>query len=155
MNYDNYVFLDELEKHETYLRLLGILERRADVIEYVPRDGYDPNDAFYKIGKRFVINEYHTTEWAGIASGSGLLCSLRADGSVFKLLRTYESFFGRDKRKKYPDRWNDWAFYDKNGVLLFYTVPHEYEAVILNELIKELNNDNQKRKNQNHDGRRY
>ena len=148
IDYDNYSFYDEVENHEKFLKLLEALERRTAEIEYVQRDGNDPkNDPFYKIGERFIVSEYHATEWTGIAVGSGMLYKFRADNAIFKLLRTYESFFGRDERKKYPDCWNDWAFYDKNGALLFYTVPHEYEACISFDLLKELNNDNKKRKN--------
>lgn len=148
INYENYNLYRGVEKHEDYLKLLEALELHTAEIEYVRRDGSDPeNDPFYKLGKRFIISEYHTTEWTGIAGGSGTLYKFRADNSVFKLLRTYESFFGWDKGKAYPDCYNDWAFYDKNGDLLFYTVPHEYEACISFELLKELNYDNKKRKN--------
>lgn len=153
INYDNYVWYDEIRDRQKYLKLLDALERRTWEIEYVQgsRRSWNENDAFIKSVRSSVKSCYPTDEWTTYShpgNNEGMMYRLKADKAVFKRLRAFGNFFEKySGNDKYLETWTDIAFYDKDGVPLFYTLTHEDEAFISLDFLKELNNDNKKRKN--------
>lgn len=142
-SFDKYE-LFKIDSREDYLRLLDVLEKHTAVIEYAQSAGENPDDPLVKTALRFVRSKYLSTEWAAVGyGGPGMIYKFRADKAIFKRLREYESFLynGKD-RCGHTDfgRDNDIAFFDKNEDLLFCTLTHEFDAFILSDLLRELNN---------------
>lgn len=151
IDYDNYVWYDEIRSRQKYLKLLDALERRTWEIEYVQGMHWDENDAFIKAVHSSVKSCYPTDEWTAYSNpgnNAGMMYRLKADKAVFKRLRAFGNFFKKySGNDKHLETWTDIAFYDKDGVPLFFTLTHENDAFISQDFLKELNDDNQKRKN--------
>lgn len=151
INYDNYVWYDEIRNRQKYLKLLDALEQRTWEIEYVQGSKWNEDDAFIKSVRSSIKTCYPTDEWTTYKKpgyNTGMMYRLKADKAVFKRLRALGNFFENySDNDKYLELWTDIAFYDKNGIPLFFTLTHENEAFISRDFLKELNNDNKKRKN--------
>lgn len=125
-----------LNKHDNYLKMLEILEKRCEYIEifvYMSRriEIGDIETADNEIALNFrndIIFSKSTPKWEQTETDKGLLIRIKASHQLFEFLSKYETFCISGTKIQRSDTdfgVDDIGFYDKDEILLLSAIPHE------------------------------
>ncbi len=144
MNENNYLLQEicesiDLETHSQYLDILNTIKDDTERIILVQIDGEDAKDPIVNTAKEMMILEKQeiVCEWFGtITLGrEAVQYTFLKSQEFFDYLSSFEAFFIVLSENPYSVNTTDFgfddiAFLDKNGDLLFYTTTHEGYAYL-------------------------
>lgn len=133
-----------LNNHEQYLKILNLIRKETKKIIIVQIDGKDDADPVVNTAKKMMTVEKTevVSEWfSTIAPGrKAVQYTFLKRREFFDYLSSFESFFIVSSTNPYTVidtdfGFDDIAFFDSNGDLLFYTTTHEGFASLNNRYL--------------------
>ena len=143
-------YTGRLNKHENYLKMLQVLEKKCDYIEifiYLNRrvEVIDNETADNEIALNFkkdILFSKSTPKWEDTETDKGQLIQIKSSHELFEFLAKYETFcVSPNNKNKCSDTdfgVDDIGFYDKDRILLLSTVTHEGIIVVDKDIAKEM-----------------
>lgn len=131
---------NDLNSHAEYLKIIGLLERKSEYIEYVLVDEDDTRlvDKF----SDYVISLRQKNEWWGTKSAQkAKVYKIKASKELFQYLRKFDTFckftttISGDIAKITNFGINDIAFFDNHELPLLFTTTHEGYVSIRDDLL--------------------
>lgn len=129
-----------ISNHQDYLNILNTIRKETEKIIIVQIDGYDKHDTIVNTAKSMMALEKQETvsKWIGtVAKGrKAVQYTFIKNRDFFAYLSKFEAFFiARDTANGYAVTdadfgYDDIAFLDSKGELLFYTTTHEGYAYL-------------------------
>lgn len=152
-------YTGKINTHEEYLKVLDKLEERCKYIEIVVLDERESNELIDKFKSSIILRKKVTSWWGQeLYIGDDLekvnrgnwLYKIKPTKEFFDCLRKYETFCIYYER--YDAEYNDYvgvqegtdfgiddiAFFDGEEIPLFFTITHECDITIRDDLEKEI-----------------
>lgn len=133
-------YTGKLNSHADYLKMIKLLEKKSEYIEYVLVDEDDTRiiDKF----KDSVVSIQPKNKWWGTKSSKkSKVCKIKASKELFQYLQKLETFCkytvsnNGDIVENSDFGINDIAFYDRDELPLLFTTTHEGYITVRNDIL--------------------
>ena len=141
-------YTGKLNNHEEYIKVLNRIEQKCKYVEIVIIDGRKSNDIVDNFSSDILEIKKVSKWWGTEIESVNNLYRIKATKEFFTYLTKYETFckyyeYGSSKesftRGDYSEITNfgydDIAFYDENNNYILFTITHEGNIAINNEII--------------------